>query len=107
MPTNPEQPEPELTLHIFTVAAAMVGVCLTGIGLFRAFGGHTSAARLGDDLLAMDATMFAIASVFAFSSFRIRSDRHRRRLRLMADWLFFAGLALMVAVCLVLTYAMV
>ena len=60
MPEEPEHPYPELTLHVFTVAAAMVGVCLTGIGLFRIYGGAAFETRLGDDLLAVDATLFAV-----------------------------------------------
>jgi hypothetical protein len=107
MSEDPEHTEPELTLHVFTVSAAMVGVCLTGIGLFRVYGGAASAARIGDDLLAIDATLFALVSFLAFRSFRTRSPRNRRCLRTVADWLFLTALMVMVAVCLILTYGLV
>lgn len=96
--------EPVLTLHIFTVSAAMVGVCLTGIGLFHAYIREPSTSKLADDFLALDASLFAVACCLSFLSFRARLRRLRRRLRWVADWLFLAGLALMVAVCLILTY---
>ncbi len=107
MNEEPEHPEPELTLHVFTVSAAMVGVCLTGIGLFRVYGGTAAATRLGDDLLAIDATLFAVVCFLAFRSLRTRTKHSRQRLRLVADWLFLVALSIMVAVCLILTYDLV
>ena len=107
MSKEPEHPEPELTLHIFTVSAAMVGVCLTGIGLFRVFASDSAGTTIGDDLLAIDSTLFAVVCFLAFRSLRTRSPRSRRVLRLVADWLFLAALSIMVAVCLILTYALV
>lgn len=104
MTSEPENLEPALTLHIFTVSAAMVGVCLTGIGLFRAYIREASTPKLGDDFLALDASIFAVVCCLSFLSFRSRSPRLRQRLRLVADWLFLSGLAVMVGVCLLLTY---
>jgi hypothetical protein len=96
--------ENELTVHVFTVASAMVGVCLTGIGLFRAFNAGASGGGISDDLLAVDATLFALVSILAFFSLRTRSPRARRRLRAIADPLFLVALTLMVVVCVILTY---
>ena len=94
--------ESELSIHVFTVSAAMVGVCLTGIGLFRVYG--LTASTIGDDLLAFDASLFAITCFLAFRSLRTRSMQRRTALQTISEWLFLIGLLLMVVVCLVLTY---
>lgn len=62
-----EQREHELTMHVFSVSAAMVGVCLTAIGILRLVAAQTWAQTLGDDLLAMDAIVFFVGvSIMAF-----------------------------------------
>ncbi len=53
--------EQDICLHIFTVSSAMVGVCLTVIGLIRVVITLGSADTLADDLLAADALLFLIS----------------------------------------------
>ena len=50
--------EEDLCIHIFTVSAAMVGVCLTVIGLIRIVITLQKVDTLADDLLAADALLF-------------------------------------------------
>src|SRR4029077_6638817 len=47
--------EEDICIHIFTVSAAMVGVCLTVIGVIRVVITLGKADTLADDLLASDA----------------------------------------------------
>jgi len=54
--TTPENHlEEDISIHIFTVSAAMVGVCLTVIGLIRVVITFGKADTVADDLLAVDA----------------------------------------------------
>ena len=50
--------ERDICIHIFTVSSAMVGVCLTVIGLIRVVITLGRADTLTDDLLAGDALSF-------------------------------------------------
>ena len=52
--------EQDICIHIFTVSSAMVGVCLTVIGLIRVVITLGTADTLADDLLATDALLFLI-----------------------------------------------
>lgn len=47
--------EQDICIHIFTVSSAMVGVCLTVIGLIRVVITLGKADTLADDFLAADA----------------------------------------------------
>ena len=92
-------------MHVFAVSAGMVGVCLTAIGLLRLVAAQTKVQTLGDDLLAVDAIIFVACAFLAFWSFKTKTMRTRRRLRLAVDVLFLSGLAGMAAICAVIAYA--
>lgn len=104
-PSDTENREHELTMHVFTVSAGMVGVCLTAIGLLRLITSQTQVQTVGDDLLAIDALVFVSCACLAFWSFKTRHPRLRRRLRLTVDSLFLTGLVAMAAICSVIAYA--
>ena len=53
--------EEDICIHIFTVSSAMVGVCLTVIGLIRVVITLGKIDTLADDLLAADAFLFLVA----------------------------------------------
>jgi hypothetical protein len=57
--------EQDICIHIFTVSCAMVGVCLTVIGLVRVVITLGTADTLADDFLAADALLFS-GFLFAF-----------------------------------------
>ncbi len=98
--------EADLCIHIFTASAALVGVCLTVIGLLHVVTAATKVATIGDDLLAADATLFMLACMLSYWALRTRSSRRMHRLERLADGLFLAGLLLMTAVCAVVTWAL-
>lgn len=95
-----------LTMHVFSVSAAMVGVCLTAIGILRLVTQQTQVRTLGDDLLAMDSVLFVVCCGLAFWSFKCGDAVLRRRLRLAVDTLFLAALATMSCICAVIAYAL-
>ena len=97
----------DLTMHVFSISAAMVGVCLTAIGILRLIAAQTKFQTLGDDLLALDALLFGASCFLSFWSFKTRSARMRDRLRPVVDSLFMLALALMVVICGIIAWALV
>ena len=102
---NEQQADADLSLHIFSMSAGLVGVCLTGIGLFQIFGGEKRVVVAGDELMSIDALLFLVACVLCFWSFKTQDQKFRRRLRQVVDAVFILGLCLMVAVCALIAYA--
>jgi hypothetical protein len=104
--TNPKHHlEEDICIHIFTVSSAMVGVCLTVIGLIRVvitLGHHDT---LADDLLAADALLFLFACLLSYWALRTRSLRRMHRVERFADAVFILAMILMTVVCGVITYA--
>jgi len=97
--------EADLCIHIFTASAALVGVCLTVIGLLRVVVVTTKVGTIADDLLAADATLFMISCVLSYYALRARSMRRMHRVERVADIVFLLGLLLMTGVCGVVTWA--
>src|SRR3954468_14663298 len=103
-PTN--HLEEDISIHLFTVSAAMVGVCLTVIGLIRVVITLGKIDTLTDDLLALDALLFVVACLLSYSALRSRSKRRMHRVERIADSIFIAAMLLMTAVCVLVTYSM-
>lgn len=104
-PRETRELESDLCLHIFTASAALVGVCLTVIGLIRIVVSTTKVGTIADDLLAADATLFMLSCLLSYWALRARSARRMHRLERTADALFIIGLLLMTIVCVVITWA--
>src|SRR5213082_2822208 len=71
--------EQDICIHIFTVSSAMVGVCLTVIGLIRVVITLGTADTLADALLAADALLFLNSSVRCCKARRSRVLRGMHR----------------------------
>ena len=103
---NPNQHlEEDICIHIFTVSSAMVGVCLTVIGLIRVVITLGKIDTIADDLLAGDALLFLIACLLSYSALRTRSVRRMHRVEQLADGIFVLAMILMTVICGVITYA--
>lgn len=106
---EPEDPrtklEQDLCIHIFTVSAAMVGVCLTVIGLLRVLIHMRKTDTMADDLLALDSVLFLVSSLLSYWSLRTRSTRRMHRLERIVDGVFLSAMLLMVGICGFITYA--
>src|SRR5215208_7567192 len=81
--------EQDICIHIFTVSSAMVGVCLTVIGLIRVVITFGRANTLADDFLAGDALLFLISCLLSYWALRSRSVRRMHRLEKIADGNFY------------------
>ena len=98
--------EEDICIHIFTVSSAMVGVCLTVIGLIRVVITLGKANTVADDLLAVDALLFLASCLLSYAAMRSRGLRRMHRIERAADGLFIAAMTVMAAICGVITYAM-
>jgi hypothetical protein len=96
--------EQDICIHIFTVSSAMVGVCLTVIGVIRVFITLGTADTLADDFLAADALLFLISSLLSYWALRSRGLRRMHRLERIADAIFIVAMVGMVVVCALITH---
>lgn len=97
--------EEDISIHIFTVSAAMVGVCLTVIGLLRVVITIRSIKTFADDILAVDALIFLVSCLLSYWALRTRSKRRMVKIERIADIIFIAGMLLMAMVCIIIAYA--
>jgi branched-subunit amino acid permease len=98
--------EEDICIHIFTVSAAMVGVCLTVIGLIRVVITLGKADTLADDLLACDALLFLTSCLLSYGALRARSFCRMHRIERAADVVFITAMVVMTLICRFITYAM-
>lgn len=96
--------EQDICIHIFTVSSAMVGVCLTVIGLVRVVITLGTADTLADDFLAGDALLFLISCLLSYWALRSRSVRRMHHLEKIADGIFIIAMIGMVIICALITY---
>jgi len=97
--------EDDICIHIFTVSAGMVGVCLTVIGLLRLVISIQHKDTLGDDFLAADAVLFLISCLSAYWALRTRSVRRMHNVERFADSIFVVAMCLMVFACSFIAFA--
>jgi len=97
--------ERDICIHIFTVSSAMVGVCLTVIGLIRVVITLGTADTLADDFLAGDALLFLVSCLLSYWALRSRGLRRMHRLERIADGIFIMAMIGMVVICALITYS--
>ncbi|WP_036138622.1 hypothetical protein [Luteibacter sp. 9135] len=90
---------------ICTISAAMVGVCLTGVGLLRVSNAVSRTDSWADDLLSVDAIFFLVATLSAYFALRTETEVRLHRLERIADVAFIAAMILLTAACFFITYA--
>ena len=105
--TRPQRSENELDedicIHIFTASAALVGVCLTVIGIFQ-IGRLQEIGSFADNLLAIDALCFLISCIVSYAALRTKTTKRRHKLERLADLVFITALSLMAVVCFLIAY---
>ncbi len=95
-------------IHIFNGSVAMLGVCVTIVGVFAALRDRPGAVQtLGDNLLAFDALLFLVACVLSYAGLRSRASRRAVRFVHAADVAFLTGLAILVVAGLLLAYELI
>ena len=65
-PNDRSNLEEDICIHIFTVSAAMVGVCLTVIGLLRVVISMRRSDTAADNIVSTDAILFLISRLSSY-----------------------------------------
>jgi len=107
------QPQPQedrelsiaLYTQMFALSGAMVGVCLTVIGVLRLMTEVKGYRTLGDDLVAVDGIFFLFACVFSFLTLKALDAEKRKTFRRITDTLFLVAITLMLVICVLITWA--
>ena len=85
--------------YIFSGSNTMVGVCLTVISIFRIM--KTGVQTYADEILALDTSVFIIASLLSYSALR---KMNNEKLEKWADIFFFTGMIIIFFVGLLIIY---
>src|SRR5438876_11791463 len=96
--------EEDICIHIFTVSSAMVGLCLTVIGLIRVVITLGKADTLADDLLASDALLFLTSCLLSHAALRPRHLPRMHNIHRAAHLGLLVAMLLMTAICPLVTY---
>lgn len=94
----------ELSVHVFTVSATMVGVCLTAIGLIRVVITIRHMGTLVDDLIAVNALLFVVSGLLSYWAMRSRKIGRPHLIEAIAEKVFVGAMILMGIACLALVY---
>jgi hypothetical protein len=98
-----EDPGDERLYHhlttILSVSGAMVGVCLSAIGILGMIKSLRWFDTLCDDLLAADAFLFLSSAILGFLVTRTPLWRRRHSVAVGIDGIFCLALVVMVTVC--------
>jgi hypothetical protein len=94
----------DIIIHIFTVSATLVGVCLTVIGIFIMSRRLAQVKSFGEELLAIDAFLFLVACFLSYAALKNRRIARRHQLERLAEEIFFIALAFMVFICAFIIY---
>lgn len=95
----------DICVHIFMASSAMVGVCLTVIGIFQVVTTLRKEGTLGDDLLAINAILYLITTMLSYWSLRTRQFSRNHLLEKITDGLFLFALTCTTAIAGFITWA--
>lgn len=88
----------DICVHIFAALAAMVGVCITVIGIFQIVAALRREDSVGDDLLAINAFLYLTTAIRSYWGLRTRKAKRNHVLEQVSDALFLVALAFTTAV---------
>lgn len=106
-PSTKTHLEEDIAIHIFSVSAALVGVCVTVISIVRVVINTAGINTLADDLLAADALIFLTSCFLSYWALRTRKRNRMHRVERAADIVFLTGLSVMAMVCGLIVWAVV
>lgn len=95
----------DICVHIFTASAAMVGVCLTVVGLLHVVITLHKADAIGSGLLSINAILYLFACLLSYWALRTRNLHRNHRLEQIADGLFLAALTFTTVNAALITWA--
>jgi hypothetical protein len=92
---------------LFSVASAMIGVCLTAIGLITVVKNLSRYQTVCDGLLALDSLLFLTVTLSSFLASREQDAGWSRAFHRTADFAMLLGLAIMALVSVFLVFTLV
>jgi len=95
----------DICVHIFSTSAAMLGVCMTVVGVLHVVVVMRNVNTIADDLLSVDAMIYLLACLSAYWALRTRRKGRNRILERVADGLFLFGLVLSAVATGIITWA--
>ena len=99
MKTEKPSLDENIAIHIFTVSAGLLGVCLTVIGLVKIIIHSGKENTLADDLLVIDAILFLFSCLLSYWALRKKNIKRLHNIEEVADIIFITALILMVLIC--------
>jgi hypothetical protein len=94
-------------LTLLSVSAAMVGVCLTAVGIVSVISALNKWEGWVDDLLSVGSLIFSLVTLLSFLGIRTRIRYTWPKYLLLIDILFCIGIGAMVVASFLLTYVVV
>jgi hypothetical protein len=95
----------DICVHVFTASEAMVGVCITVIGIFQVVTTLRSEDSLGDDFLAINAILYLITTLLSYWALRTSNVNRNHFLEKLVDILFLIALTCTTAIAGFITWA--
>jgi len=102
---RPRPLDRDICVHIFSASAAMVGVCITVIGILRVVISIRRADLIGDDLLAVNAMLYLFTCLLSYWALRTRSAQRNHALERISDASFLLALTMTTASAGFITWA--
>lgn len=99
-----EKQENSISVHIFSVSATLVGVCLTVIGIINIITTNKQHETIIDDVLAVDAIVFLICCLLSYISLKMEDRAKKLKLELAVDRIFLTGIIVMVLICFMIIF---
>lgn len=99
--------EVDIMIHVFSVSATLVGVCLTVIGIFSISKKMSNIKTYGQEFLALDALIFLAACVLSYTALRARRNGRKYFLEKISEDVFFIALTFMALICGLIVYELI
>lgn len=92
----------DISVYVFTSSCQMIGLCLAVIGILSTDPTLRNRFLPRDYLLAIDTTIFLVATTLAYIAMRWRKQRRLYKVEATSEGSFIIGMILMVFICIFL-----
>ena len=93
-----EKKEESISIHIFSVSAAMIGVCITVTTLLNINESLKRIETKCDELLTLNAAVFLASCIISYLAMRTKDRKRRLVMERSADLIFIAAIIIVAAV---------
>jgi hypothetical protein len=91
-------------LTLWTASSAMIGICLTAIGIVGILNTLSKTQGTIDELLAFASVLFLTSTILSYVGVRVRRLRHRPGFVIAVDLVFVTGLILVVVSAMLIAW---